>query len=128
MLNLPRREIRFLKENYLEECDKTGCFLPEEKFEWSPTDKGLSEEEKSTVKAAQKWRKQAQSSTQKNRAFEDWKILILLGGNRTAGFRRVLIAGGAQVTVHSGKRMDLSVIFFNEIISIFEQEMYLIHV
>jgi hypothetical protein len=104
---------RFLKENYLEECDKEGRFLSEEDFEWSSTDKCLSEEEKSTIRAAQKWRKQLHSSVEKKGAFGSWRVLILLGGNRTAGFKRVLMAGGADITIHSGKRIDLSVSFCN---------------
>lgn len=99
-----------MRESYIDACDKAGCFLPEEPFEWSLNEIDLAEEERLTVKAAQKWRKQLHGLEGKKGAFEGWNVLILMGSSRTAGFNRVLVAGGAQVTIHKGKWMDLKVI------------------
>ncbi|KAI8619966.1 hypothetical protein BC830DRAFT_655659 [Chytriomyces sp. MP71] len=90
-----------LREEYIEKSHAAGRFIDEEDFEW-----GNGESAENAVATASKcWRLKLGNYLRGYQApsagvYEHWIVLVAMTSlQKTSGFKRVLVAGGADVTV-----------------------------
>ncbi|XP_051871799.1 DNA topoisomerase 2-binding protein 1 isoform X2 [Pristis pectinata] len=96
-----------LHRSYLEACRVAAKFIQEENYEWGSSFildvlPGISLQQKKLAVAAMRWRKKLEVLRQKNDsaevgAFSGWKVILNFDHTKEAGFRRLLLSGGAKV-------------------------------
>ncbi|XP_067910854.1 DNA topoisomerase 2-binding protein 1 [Heterodontus francisci] len=96
-----------LHRSYLEACRAAAKFIQEENYEWGSSFildvlPGISVQQKKLAVAAMRWRKNLEMIRQKNTnaeigAFTGWKVILNFDHAKEAGFRRLLLSGGAKV-------------------------------
>uniref|UniRef100_UPI00398E5BD6 DNA topoisomerase 2-binding protein 1 n=1 Tax=Pristiophorus japonicus TaxID=55135 RepID=UPI00398E5BD6 len=96
-----------LHRSYLEACRSAAKFIQEENYEWGSSFildalSGISVQQKKLAVAAMRWRKNLGVMRQKNPsaeigAFNGWKVILNFDHAKEAGFRRLLLSGGAKV-------------------------------
>jgi topoisomerase (DNA) II binding protein 1 len=88
-----------LHMSYLEACREAGKFVDEEPHEWGTMVSG--KQPTALEEAARKWRlaltEKRKTLGPKAGAFNGWKILLAVDGNRLSGMKRLLEAGSAEV-------------------------------
>jgi len=90
--------------SYIDECEKAGRFLKEDKYEWANV-QDLSQTKRKFAKAAQTWRIRLDNirsnlpASERNRAgaFSDWTVILYTEKERKEKFKRLLEAGSAKV-------------------------------
>ncbi|XP_069765206.1 DNA topoisomerase 2-binding protein 1 isoform X2 [Narcine bancroftii] len=96
-----------LHRSYLEACRAAARFIQEENYEWGSSFildvlPGISLQQKKLAIAAMRWRKRLEMLRQKNAgaeigAFSGWEVILNFDHTKEAGFRRLLLSGGAKV-------------------------------
>ncbi|XP_078055061.1 DNA topoisomerase 2-binding protein 1 [Mustelus asterias] len=96
-----------LHRSYLEACRAAAKFIQEENYEWGSCSildvlPGISVQQKKLAVAAMRWRKNLEMMRQKDAsaeigAFTGWKVILNFDHAKEAGFRRLLLSGGAKV-------------------------------
>ncbi|XP_067856042.1 DNA topoisomerase 2-binding protein 1 [Heptranchias perlo] len=96
-----------LHRSYLEACRADAKFIQEENYEWGSSFildvlPGISVQQKKLAVAAMRWRKKLGVMRQNNAsaeigAFSGWKVILNVDHTKEAGFRRLLLSGGAKV-------------------------------
>lgn len=96
-----------LHRSYLEACRAESRFIQEENYEWGSSFildvlPGISAQQRKLAVAAMRWRKRLDMLRQKNDsaeigAFNGWTVILNFDHNKEAGFRRLLLSGGAKV-------------------------------
>ncbi|XP_043575384.1 DNA topoisomerase 2-binding protein 1 [Chiloscyllium plagiosum] len=96
-----------LHRSYLEACRAAAKFVQEENYEWGSSSildvlPGISVQQKKLAVAAMRWRKNLELLRQRNPtaeigAFTGWKVILNFDHAKEAGFRRLLLSGGAKV-------------------------------
>lgn len=96
-----------LHRSYLEACRAESRFIQEENYEWGSSFildvlPGISAQQRKLAVAAMRWRKRLDVLRQKNDsaeigAFNGWTAILNFDHNKEAGFRRLLLSGGAKV-------------------------------
>ncbi|XP_041040482.1 DNA topoisomerase 2-binding protein 1 isoform X2 [Carcharodon carcharias] len=96
-----------LHRSYLEACRTAAKFIQEENYEWGSSFildvlPGISIQQKKLAVAAMRWRKNLEVIRQKDAsaeigAFTGWKVILNFDHAKEAGFRRLLLSGGAKV-------------------------------
>ncbi|XP_059801611.1 DNA topoisomerase 2-binding protein 1 [Hypanus sabinus] len=96
-----------LHRSYLEACRAAARFIQEENYEWGSSFildvlPGISLQQKKLAVAAMRWRKKLEVLRQKSDsaeigAFSGWTVILNFDHTKEAGFRRLLLSGGAKV-------------------------------
>ncbi|XP_038652602.1 DNA topoisomerase 2-binding protein 1 isoform X2 [Scyliorhinus canicula] len=96
-----------LHRSYLEACRAAAKFVQEENYEWGSRVildvlPGISVQQKKLAVAAMRWRKNLEVMRQQDAsaeigAFTGWKVILNFDQTKEAGFRRLLLSGGAKV-------------------------------
>ncbi|XP_078282739.1 DNA topoisomerase 2-binding protein 1 isoform X2 [Rhinoraja longicauda] len=96
-----------LHRSYLEACRAESRFIQEDDYEWGSSFildvlPGISVQQRKLAVAAMRWRKRLEVLRQKSDsaeigAFNGWKVILNFDHTKEAGFRRLLLSGGAKV-------------------------------
>ncbi|XP_007899035.1 DNA topoisomerase 2-binding protein 1 isoform X3 [Callorhinchus milii] len=97
-----------LHRSYLEACRTAAKFIQEETYEWGSSFvldalPNLGVQQKKLAVAAMMWRKRLEKQRLESTdveigAFSGWKIILNVDQSKEAGFRRLLLSGGAKVS------------------------------
>ncbi|KAG1701352.1 DNA topoisomerase 2-binding protein 1-A [Nymphon striatum] len=86
---------------YLEQSIKEGKFLDEEKYEWGCesiiSNMHLPVQLKKIALSTTRWRKTLSENKAKTGAFDGWKVILIVEGEKRCRLERLLDSGGAEL-------------------------------
>ncbi|TPX62397.1 hypothetical protein PhCBS80983_g00582 [Powellomyces hirtus] len=89
-----------MQPSYIQACKNAGYFVDEAPYEWT-ANMDTPEEEKPVFNAPKRWRLKLGNFKRPQGprvpSFEGWRVLLALGAAKREGFKRLLLAGGAEV-------------------------------